>query len=91
MTRGLPTAVETALAQPYVSIVTFAKLEFPSGTIYVHNSIGTYNWDSQDWLGVGDLGSISQVEEGQDQLDKKYDTQEVQVCIDQGNAFLEEL
>jgi len=66
MTRGLPTAVETALAQPYVSIVTFAKLEFPSGTIYVHNSIGTYNWDSQDWLGVGDLGSISQVEEGQD-------------------------
>ena len=46
MTRGLPTDVETALAQPYVSIVTFAKLEFPSGTIYVHNSIGTYTWDS---------------------------------------------
>jgi len=70
MTRGLPTDVETALAQPYVSIVTFAKLEFPSGTIYVHNSIGTYSWveggSSRDWLGVGDLGSISQVEEGQD-------------------------
>ena len=28
--------------------------------------MGTYTWDSQDWLGVGDLGSISQVEEGID-------------------------
>lgn len=66
MSRGLPAAVATALAQPHVSIVTFAKLEFPSGTVYVHNSLGTYTWGSQDWLGVGDLGSISQVEEGQD-------------------------
>jgi len=70
MTRGLPTNVETALSQSYVSLVTFAKLEFPSGTIYVHNSLGTYTWDdgsgNKDWLGVGDLGSISQVQEGQD-------------------------
>ncbi len=66
MSRGFPTAVSTALAQNHVSIVTFAKLEFPSGTVYVHNSLGTYTWGSQDWLGVGDLGSISQVEEGVD-------------------------
>jgi len=66
MSRGFPANVATALAQQHVSIVTFAKLEFPSGTIYVHNSLGTYTWDSQDWLGVGDLGSISQVEEGID-------------------------
>ena len=66
MSRGFPTAVATALAQQHVAIVTFAKLEFPSGTVYVHNSIGTYNWGSQDWLGVGDLGSISQVQEGLD-------------------------
>lgn len=39
----------------------------------------------------GNLEERCQVEEGQDQQDKKYDTQEVQVCIDQGNAFLEEL
>jgi len=66
MSRGFPANVATALAQQHVAIVTFAKLEFPSGTIYVHNSLGTYTWDSQDWLGVGDLGSISQVEEGID-------------------------
>ena len=66
MSRGFPTAVSTALAQQHVSIVSFAKLEFPSGTVYVHNSIGTYTWGSQDWLGVGSLGSISKVEEGMD-------------------------
>ena len=66
MSRGFPTNVATALAQQHVAIVTFAKLEFPSGTIYVHNSLGTYTWGGQDWLGVGDLGSISQVEEGID-------------------------
>ena len=66
MSRGFPTNVATALAQQHVAIVTFAKLEFPSGTVYVHNSLGTYTWGGQDWLGVGDLGSISQVEEGID-------------------------
>jgi hypothetical protein len=66
MSRGFPTNVATALAQQHVAIVTFAKLEFPSGTIYVHNSLGTYTWGGQDWLGVGDLGSISQVQEGID-------------------------
>ena len=67
MSRGFPADVATALAQQHVAIVSFAKLEFPSGTVYVHNSLGTYTWDEgrcKDWLGVGDLGSISQVEEG---------------------------
>ena len=66
MSRGFPTNVATALAQQHVAIVTFAKLEFPSGTVYVHNSLGTYTWGGQNWLCVGDLGSISQVEEGID-------------------------
>ena len=46
--------------------MTFAELQFPSGTLYLHNSIGTYTWGGQDWLGVGDLGEISQIEEGAD-------------------------
>lgn len=66
MSRGFPAAVATALAQQNVAIVTFAKLEFPSGTVYLHNSLGSYTWGGHDWLGVGDLGSISQVEEGLD-------------------------
>jgi len=66
VSRGFPTAVATALSAGHVVLVTFAKLEFPSGTIYVHNSIGTYNWGGQDWLGTGDFGEISQIEEGAD-------------------------
>jgi hypothetical protein len=42
----------------------FAELDFSSGTVYVHDGIGTYTWGSQDWLGVGDFGSISSIEEG---------------------------
>ena len=66
MSRGFPTAVATALSAGHVALVTFAKLEFPSGTIYVHNSIGRYTWGGQDWLGTGDFGEISQIEEGAD-------------------------
>jgi len=66
MTRGFSTDINNALQAQNVNLVMFAKLEFPSGTIYVHNGLGTYNWDSQNWLGVGDLGSISKVEEGVD-------------------------
>lgn len=66
MSRGFPSAVLTALSQGHVALVTFAKLQFPSGTLYLHNSIGTYTWGGQDWLGVGDLGEISQIEEGAD-------------------------
>jgi hypothetical protein len=68
MSRGLPGDVATAVASQNVNLVLFAKLEFPSptGTLYLHNGLGTYTWDSQDWLGVGDLGTISQVQEGMD-------------------------
>lgn len=64
MSRGFPSDVLTALSSDHVALVTFAKLEFPSGTIYLHNSIGTYTWGGNDWLGTGDLGEISQLEEG---------------------------
>ncbi len=64
MSRGFPAAVLTALSSQHVSLVTFAKLEFPSGTLYVHNSLGTYTWGGNDWLGTGDLGEISQLQEG---------------------------
>ena len=64
MSRGFPSAVLTALSSDHVALVTYAKLDFPSGTLYLHNSIGTYTWGGNDWLGTGDLGEISQLEEG---------------------------
>ena len=66
MSRGFPSNVLTALSAQHVALVTFAKLEFPSGNLYLHNSIGTYTWGGEDWLGTGDLGEISEIEEGAD-------------------------
>lgn len=66
MSRDFPTNVATALAAQHVATVTFVKLEFSSGTLYLHNSIGTYTWGSQSWLGAGDLGNVSAIEEGSD-------------------------
>ena len=51
---------------PYVTVLTFVKLEFAAETVYVHNGIGTYTWGGEDWLGVGSLGSVSTLEEGSD-------------------------
>ena len=62
MSRDFPTNVAAALIADHVATVTFVKLEFSSGTLYLHNSIGTYTWGSQNWLGVGDLGDISAIE-----------------------------
>jgi len=63
MSRGFSVEVAAALTQPNVSLVSFVKLEFEE-IWYVHNSIGTYSWGGQTWHGLGDLGQISQVEEG---------------------------
>lgn len=64
MSRDFPTNVATAFAAQHVATVTFVKLQFASGTLYLHNSIGTYTWGGNDWAGVGDLGDISEIEEG---------------------------
>lgn len=43
--------------------VVFVKLAFPSGTVYVHNGVGTYLFGGDDYLGVGAFGSIEGVED----------------------------
>jgi len=64
MSRSFSTSVKNALKSQTVRIVMFAELDFSSGILYVHDGIGTYTWGSEDWLGVGDFGSISSIEEG---------------------------
>ena len=56
MSRGFPTNVLTALSAQHVVLVTFVKIEFPSGTIYLNNSIGTFTFGGNSYQGVGDLG-----------------------------------
>ena len=64
MSRGFSTAINDALTESTVRLVTFAELDFSSGKLYVHDGLGTYTWGGQDWQGVGDFGGISNVEEG---------------------------
>jgi len=66
MSRAFGAASAAAFIQPNVSVITFVMLDFASGVVRVHNNIGTYTWGGEDWVGVGSLGSVSQLEEGAD-------------------------
>jgi len=63
MTRGLNNLLIAEADSNHIRLVWFVKIEFDSGTIYIHDGIKTYNWDSQDWLGIGDFGSITGLRE----------------------------
>ena len=69
MSRGISSVVVDSIQNSrHIRMVTFAKMEFQSETIYLHDSIGTFVWadpddGSQSWLGVGDFGGISTVQE----------------------------
>jgi hypothetical protein len=64
MSRGFSAGVLSALQSQNVKVVTFAELAFSSGTVYTHNSIGTYVWGGHSWLGVGDFATVSSIQEG---------------------------
>lgn len=66
MSRGLSAPTLTAASAAHVRPIVFVKLELDSGTLYLHNAVGTYTWGSQTWTGVGALGSIGEIEEGLD-------------------------
>ena len=66
MSRFSDAPVNTALAAQHVRLVMFAQLEFDTATSRIHNSIGTYTWGGNDWLGVGDFDGVSSIEEGRD-------------------------
>ena len=66
MSRAFGAASAAAFIEPNVSILTFVMLDFSSGIVRVHNGLGTYTWGGNDWIGVGSLGAVSQLEEGAD-------------------------
>lgn len=66
MSRGLAAANVTASIANHVRPILFVELQFGSGTVYLHNAVGSYVWGSQTWSGIGDLGAVSPIEEGDD-------------------------
>ena len=65
MSRTLTTAAVTELDGSHVRPLMFCSLDFDSGTLYVHNGLGTYTWGGHDWLGLGDFGGGDLIEEGE--------------------------
>ena len=61
--RGLTTAVSKEIAKQAIQPIVFVELEFDSATLRVWSGYGSLTWNSLTWLGSGDLGSISAVEE----------------------------
>jgi hypothetical protein len=63
MTAYAESANQTAADAVHVELVTFVYLDFPSGALRLHTRTGTITWDSNDYLGVGKFGSVSDIDE----------------------------
>lgn len=63
MSRGLSAPNVTASAALHVRPIYFVELVFDTGTVRVHNGVGTFTWGGNSWLGIGSLGEVGPIEE----------------------------
>lgn len=78
MSRGLSASNISAVDGDVVRPVVFVELHYDSSTLYIHDNIGDIvadDWTgtSRTWSGIGDLGSISTIEEGNEISPYKID------------------
>lgn len=67
MPRDLTSAMLAAITDPSVRPAFFLYTEaFSSGPVRVWTGWGTITWGGNTWQGIGDLGTISTIEEGTD-------------------------
>src|ERR1700686_3259759 len=64
MPRGLTPNQLAAVQSAYLRPAFFVQMTFTSGPVYVWSGLGSVVWNGQTWLGVGSLGTISNIEEG---------------------------
>ncbi|MEY2653658.1 MAG: hypothetical protein RLZZ524_686 [Pseudomonadota bacterium] len=64
MSRSLTGAADTAIASGNVPALILIEMDFSSGFLRVNNSAVDITWNSYEWLGVGQLGSIDTIKEG---------------------------
>lgn len=63
MSRGLQSAIATAIASPSLAPVLLYQGEWASGTARYWTGYGDRSWNSQTWTGIGTLGRITEVVE----------------------------
>jgi len=63
VTRWVNSANATAAAQNVFAMVTLADLNFASGTLYVHDGLGTLNFNGNAYQGLGQYGRVDAISE----------------------------
>lgn len=66
MSRPLTTNLKTAITADRVLPVIFVEASFATGFLRIWSGIGTKNWNALDWVGVGNLGTMSALPETTD-------------------------
>ena len=64
MPRTLSSAFLAATQAPLLRPALFIEAHFTSGPLYAWSGFGSIDWNSQTWIGIGTLGSVSTIEEG---------------------------
>lgn len=64
MPQGYDDPTKAAAADKFFRWIYLAKFEFDSAPIYVHNGVGTYTFESNEYLGLGEFGQIEPLKEG---------------------------
>jgi hypothetical protein len=52
------------IQSPYVRPAIFVEVHFTTGPVYVWTGAGSITWGEKTWVGVGQFGNISPVEDG---------------------------
>lgn len=65
MARGIDASVETAVEDSVVRIALLCDLHF-SSPLYLWTGLGTKTYSNNDYIGVGDLLGINDIQESQD-------------------------
>lgn len=59
--RGFGSTLEAALDDDTVPIAFLVYINWPGGAVRVWTGVGSRTWDSQTWVGAGNLGSIDKI------------------------------
>jgi hypothetical protein len=63
MPRDLSADMVTATTAKVVYPIALVSLAFPSATLRMWTGYGVLSWDGHTWVGAGDLGEMSEIEE----------------------------
>lgn len=63
MRRDLTPEMDTAVAEEVIRPIVLVKLDLPSAMITVHSGVGSFPWNGDVYLGVGNYGDLSEIKE----------------------------